>query len=229
LGSLGGGNHFIELASDESGKIWLLVHSGSRYLGGLLSERYREKALRLDSEEAECFMSDQRIVIDFAAASRREMARRVIECVSEATGIEAAPEMPYIDLAHNYIELKHLEGELHAIHRKGACSAAEGDYGVIPGSMGSSTYITVGRGSEASYCSSSHGAGRALSRGEAFRRLSTPNLMRSMDGIVWSESARLKDEAPDAYKCIDAVMSAQSDLVRVRRRLTPLLSVKGDS
>ncbi len=225
LGSLGGGNHFIELASDGEGRIWLLIHSGSRYLGGLLRERFKGKALLLGSDEAAEFFEVQRAVMEFARLSREEMARRVLLCLKNCNSDSDFVVLEEIDLAHNFVE--NSTDSSVAVHRKGACAAAEHQRGIVPGSMGSYSYVVEGRGNPASYSSSSHGAGRRFSRGDAFRKLSSRQLFEDMQGIVWDQSEKLKDESPRAYKNIEGVMRAQSDLVRICHRLEPILSVKG--
>lgn len=227
LGSLGGGNHFIELARDEGQCVWLLIHSGSRFLGGILKEYYSGKSLSLVSDQSLEFLSMQQVVIDYARASRLEMATRVINCISEVFS-ESCSSLEDIDLVHNAVSLEtHGNTEL-AIHRKGACTALSGALGIMPGSMGSNSYVVEGKGSPWSYNSTSHGAGRCMSRGDAFRSLSTRKLFSDMKGIVWADSERLKDEAPRAYKDIHSVIRAQRDLVRIVHRLTPFLVVKGD-
>jgi tRNA-splicing ligase RtcB (3'-phosphate/5'-hydroxy nucleic acid ligase) len=226
FGSLGGGNHFIELATDEEQHFWLLVHSGSRYLGGILKEYYQSKDLHIGENDAEEFFQAQQIVMRFAHLSRKEIVSAVLRCMMEVFQCEfnCAEE---IDLTHNFVALEEHNGAVVAIHRKGACIASKGQAGIIPGSMGTGSYIVEGRGSLSSYSSSSHGAGRAKSRGEAFRTIPYRKVLADMEGIVWAQSKKLTDEAPDAYKDINVVMSAQRDLVRVRHRLKPLLAVKG--
>jgi len=226
LGSLGGGNHFIELAEDSANQIWLLVHTGSRYLGGLLNNYFRGRDIPLGTDEAESFLRSQDSVLEFARQSRREIADRVVQCMETIGFGECIESQEEVDLAHNFIELDITDSPI-AIHRKGACSAREGEHGVIPGSMGVGSYLVEGRGSSASYRSSSHGAGRILSRGEAFRQLSSRDLFRDMKEVVWAESEKLKDEAPRAYKDLDQVMRGQRDLLKIRTALRPLLSIKG--
>lgn len=226
LGSLGGGNHFIELASADNGAVWLLVHSGSRYLGGLLMQHYRGQNIPVDA--ASEYVSTQAAVLEFARASRQEMAGRVVNCLRELDNLQDCKVCEQIDLPHNFIELRTSSSGISAIHRKGACAAMEGQPGVIPGSMGTGSYIVEGRGSAASYSSSSHGAGRTMPRSQAFRTLSFKEIVKDMQGIVWAESERLKDEAPKAYKNIESVIRAERDLIKIRCRLRPILSVKGE-
>lgn len=227
LGTLGGGNHFIELAADETGAIWILIHSGSRYLGGLLKNYYLGRILPLDSADVEQFFKYQHAILEFARVSRFEMANRVFDCLGQIGVDQGGTAVCEFDLPHNFVEFKTGSGHPVVIHRKGACSAEQGQLGIIPGSMGTGSCIVEGRGFAASYSSSSHGSGRRFSRKEAFRTLSTRDFLNDMKEIVWSGSEKLKDEAPKAYKDLDAVMRSQRDLVRVQHRLTPLLSIKG--
>ncbi len=205
-----------------------MIHSGSRFLGGLLKNHYAGKSPLLKSMEAAEFLRDQRITVEFARLSRIEMAQRVISCISDVCA-QSCHLIEQIDRPHNIVTIEQHGGSELAVHRKGACTALANARGIIPGSMGTGSYIVEGKGSPWSYNSSSHGAGRCMSRGEAFRRLSSRELFSDMAGIVWGSSERLKDEAPRAYKDIDVVMRAQRDLVRVVCKLQPLLVVKGEN
>ena len=224
LGTLGGGNHFVELAADDEGAIWLLIHSGSRYLGGLIRTHYNGRALPLGSQDADRFLALHHSALLFAALSRRAMAEEALAALHDLHPATDWRLVDEIDLPHNFVELR----DDLAVHRKGACKADPGLRGIIPGSMGTYSYLVEGRGAPASYWSSSHGAGRRLSRGDAFRSISPARLRREMQRMVWSGSDRLRDESPSAYKDIDAVMRAQRELVAVTHRLRPLLSLKGD-
>jgi len=227
LGSLGSGNHFIEISADETGTVWIVIHSGSKYLGGLLNAYYHQRVMPIDHPDVEQFFKHQHAILEFARISRLEMGNRVLECLLE-TGInDNRNVIREIDLTHNFVEIKSPSNQQLAIHRKGACSAEKGQAGIIPGSMGTGTCIVEGRGSPVSYSSSSHGSGRKFSREDAFHALSTKEFLNDMKGIVWSGSQKLKDEAPRAYKNLDSVMKAQRDLVQVCHRLKPILSVKG--
>jgi tRNA-splicing ligase RtcB len=225
--TLGGGNHFIEVDYDEDGRLWIVVHSGSRFLGGMLKENYLNRRLSLSSYEAAEFFRVQNSVLEFAALSRRAMAQLVLAAVAELLAIKCPTIAEEIDLPHNYIALEEHQGQMLAVHRKGACQAAFGRTGIIPGSMASGSYIVDGRGGALSYGSCSHGAGRSYSRSRAIRELSTAELFTQMREVIWAESDRLKDESPGAYKDLESVIRAQRDLVKVRQRLRPLVVVKG--
>lgn len=228
LGSLGSGNHFVELCADATGTVWVVVHSGSRYLGGLLSVFYSERVIPIDHQDVESFFIHQHALLEFARLSRLEMAQRVLDSLVETGITDNRTSNHEIDLTHNFVERKTDANALLLIHRKGACAAEQGQPGIVPGSMGTGTCIVEGRGSAASYASSSHGSGRRLSRKDAMNALLTKEFLNDMKGIIWSGSPKLKDEAPRAYKNLDRVMQAQRDLVRVEHRLTPILSVKGE-
>lgn len=227
FGTLGGGNHFIELGQDENDDLWLMVHTGSRFLGGLLARHYGKKTLEIGSDEAHAFMRDHEVVLDYAAESRRAIASAVLALFPSVLHQQPRFEES-IDLVHNFVKFESQEGRSIAVHRKGACRAREGELGIIPGSMGTSSFIVRGRGVAESYASSSHGAGRVLARGQAFRTLRPSDLQRDMKGIIWSGSDKLRDESPRAYKDIRHVMKAQSELVGQVHTLRPLLSVKGE-
>ena len=226
LGTLGGGNHFIELARDEHDQHWLLVHTGSRYLGGLLQRVYHKRNLPLHSAESEKFFQAQEKVLTFARMSRRHIADKIVE-VFEQNLKEPIDVTERIDVPHNFVTFDSQCGVPVAVHRKGACHAPSGTFAIVPGSMGTGSFLVQGRGNIDSYSSISHGAGRVLSRGEAFRTLSTKDLFRDMASIVWAEDDSLKDEAPRAYKNLTDVIRAQRDLLKVHRRLQPVLVVKG--
>jgi tRNA-splicing ligase RtcB len=246
--SLGGGNHFLELQQDQDGRAWAMLHSGSRYLGVTVRDYYVEPGqaendvdrrlyakvpyLRAGTQLAKDYLADLQLVLDFARESRKEMMIRVLEVLAEtfpeieSIASQRLMEMAY-DIAHNYIgEEEHL-GERLFVHRKGAICLAEGQIGLVPGSMGTCSYIVEGRGNRFGFRSCSHGAGRAMSRGDAFRTISDREFANSMEGVVHEHDVRIKDEAPAAYKDIRRVMRAQKDLVRVRYTLQPILSVKG--
>jgi tRNA-splicing ligase RtcB len=226
FGSLGGGNHFIELAVDDDDGVWLMVHSGSRYLGGILRAFYEGRNLALGTPEATEFLRIQESVLHFARLSRKMIAQRTLSVLSELLGEVVL--LDEIDLCHNMVLIEDYDNTPVAIHRKGACKAGSGEPGIIPGSMGTGSFIVEGRGNPHSYSSSSHGAGRVMSRSEAFRDISFRRMLTDMEGVIWSRSDKLKDEAPEAYKDINEVIAAQRDLVRVRCRLRPLLVVKGE-
>jgi tRNA-splicing ligase RtcB len=248
MGSLGGGNHFIEIQRDSEGCIWAMVHTGSRGLGTALRDFYTAKASALpgvnpslfrrcaylpaESDLGRAYMDDLQFAVHFAAANRREIMTRLLEALrglaSEAVPatVEDAPE-ELIDVFHNGIwKERHFEMELF-VHRKGATPAHAGRMTIIPGSMGNSSFIVEGKGNPFSFCSVSHGAGRMLSRSSARRTITREQLEESMAGVAARLDDRHIEEAPAAYKDIHRVMRCQRDLVKVRVELSPILSVKG--
>ncbi len=246
LGTLGGGNHFIELQSGDDGYLWIMVHSGSRNFGYTIAREFDRIAradakkrglvlpdsqlspLYIGSPEAEAYLSAMEFALHFAAASRDHMAQRVISIMKRYR-----PQMRCTDevsIHHNYAALETHYGKEVVLHRKGATSARSGERGIIPGSQGTPSYIVEGLGSPESFSSCSHGAGRVMGRKEAQRKLNLKYEQEKLtkSGIVHSLwSVRDLDEAPGAYKDIDRVMAAQRDLVRPLVRLTPLAVVKG--
>lgn len=228
LGTLGRGNHFLELQADEDEQLWLMVHSGSRALGPAIHAHHRRgHGLEATSEGRE-YLHDARVAVAYAEVNRRWILEQSLEVFSSVLGVSA--DWGSLILAtHNFVRLElHFENQWW-VHRKGASSAVDGEPGVIPGSMGSESFHVSGRGCTQALCSSSHGAGRALPRGVAFRKINTRRLVREMEGVWFDEelAERLRDEAPSAYKPIGQVMRAQQELVRIVRRLRPLLSYKG--
>lgn len=228
LGSLGGGNHFIELACDQQEQLYLLIHSGSRFLGGLLQEKYLSRNLSIEEEEGQLYLREQKLVVEFARLSRLEMQRRILSCLNRLALENEVHSIDLLDLGHNFIEQTEICSQPLLIHRKGACAAGDGQLSIIPGNMSVGSYLVRGEGNPASYNSSSHGAGRIFSRAEARGAISFKELRQEMKSVVWAESEKLKDEAPGAYKNLEQVIKAQRDLIRVKNRLWPLLSVKGE-
>lgn len=237
LGTLGRGNHFLELEVDESGFLWLMVHTGSRALGQAIRDAHLRNAERsatglgrldADSEAGGQYLSDLAWAAEYARWNRRailDAAGGVVCNVLHGVPLPAT----LLECDHNHVRRELHFGEALWVHRKGAVSAGGGEPGIIPGSMGSPSFHTEGRGCVESRCSSSHGAGRACSRGDAFRSISKGDLLRQMRG-VWFDldlADRLRDEAPSAYKDIGRVMRAQRDLTRIVRKLRPILSYKG--
>jgi len=235
--TLGSGNHFIELQSDEDGRLWLMVHSGSRGMGPAIRDHHLAqgedvgaglRALDAASDQGSGYLADATWARRFADASRRAMAVEVGTVIETTLGARLCWET-IITTDHNHVSLEcHGERELW-IHRKGAMPAGVGQAGVLPGSMGSSSFHVEGRGHEAALCSSAHGAGRALSRTAARTKVTEREFRRQMEG-VWYDfrlSEKLRDEAPAAYKDIKAVLRAQRDLVKVTRVLRPELNYKG--
>ncbi|MEZ6037687.1 MAG: RtcB family protein [Planctomycetota bacterium] len=233
FGTVGRGNHFVELQVDEEGALWLAVHSGSRALGPALRAVFvGEDPPRLvplaDDGDGHHYRMAHDVAVAFAQANRRALAEAAVSAFVEVLGARA-DWTTWCDVVHNFVRREEHFGEELWVHRKGACSAREGEPGVIPGSMGTATLHVTGRGEATSMCSSSHGAGRCLPRGAARRAIGVRRFQRDVDGVWFDRrlTARLLDEAPSAYKDIDKVMRAQRDLVRITRRLRPVLVHKG--
>ncbi len=245
LGSLGGGNHFIEIQQGE--RLWLMVHSGSRNLGHQVASHYQRLAaawnsghgrlvpaawqldyLPLMSREGATYLEEMRYCVAFAAANRRAMLQVVCRLLAE---LEPAVDFAEpLDIAHNYAAREEHFGETLVVHRKGAIRLEKGQMGIIPGSQGSASFIVAGLGNRQSYLSCSHGAGRKLGRKQAQRQLDMAAEINHLEkkGILHSlRHRRDLDEATGAYKDIDTVIAAQADLVRVVSRLLPLAVVKG--
>jgi tRNA-splicing ligase RtcB len=237
VGTLGRGNHFIEFQLDDDGALWLMVHSGSRAMGQAIQAHHLRHAartatglgsLRADTVEGEAYLNDVRWAQDYAAKNRSAMVDAVVEVMCEEFGV-SAHRSSFITCHHNFVAREEIAGRPLWVHRKGVISARSGEPGLVPGSMGTASYHVEGRGCEASLCSSSHGAGRTMSRGLARRRISVRSLEKQMKNVWFDHrlARRLVDEAPSAYKDITAVMRAQSGLTRILRKLTPVLSFKG--
>lgn len=243
IGTLGGGNHFIEFQKDEEENIWAMVHSGSRNFGFKTAKIYHDLAKRLcerwniplpDPDLAYLPMSDiagqeyhkaMSFCLEFAQANRALMMRRIMEILNVATG---AVPLSEVNIHHNYAALENHYGVDVWVHRKGAIRARKGEFGIIPGSMGSSSYIVSGLGNPMSFCSSSHGAGRRMGRKEAQRSLKLDEEVAKMEGIVHGLRGKKNlDEAPGAYKDIDEVMENQKDLTNILVCLHPIGSIKG--
>lgn len=245
IGTLGGGNHFIEIQKGDDGYIWIMIHSGSRNLGLQVAEYYNKLALRLnkkwysnninkdlaflpiDSEEGRNYLEEMNYCIDYALANRKLMIDRIKDCFMKETFCIFEP---MINIAHNYCRLENHFGENVYIHRKGATSARKGEIGIIPGSQGTSSYIVEGLGNKESFESCSHGAGRKMSRTKAQNELNLEEEKDKLNNQRIIHSIRdIKDldEASGAYKDIDEVMKNQKDLVKIKVKLTPLAVVKG--
>lgn len=246
LGSLGGGNHFIEIQKGDDGYIWIMIHSGSRNLGKQVADHYNKIAMELnkkwwsvvpkewelaflpvDSPEGQNYITEMTYCVDFALANRKAMMEAIKESISAyvKTTFESM-----INIAHNYARLESHFGKNVWVHRKGATSAQEGETGIIPGSQGSSSYIVKGKGNIESFKSCSHGAGRTMGRKEAQRNLDLQSEINRLDNLGVIHNIRGitdLDEAAGAYKDIDRVMSNQSDLISVEVKLTPLAVIKG--
>ena len=234
LGTLGRGNHFLELQADDDGNLWLMIHSGSRAVGQAVHRHFVEDAdgklvgLDAESEHGRAYLSDMVIALEYAEANRDAILRAATSVIEEATGFLPVPTT-LIRCQHNHVRQEAFGSQRLLVHRKGAISAAIDEPGIIPGSMGAPSYLVRGRGCEAALRSSSHGAGRRFSRTEARRRISERDLHRQLAGVWFDHrlSRRLRDEAPSAYKDITKVMRAQRTLTRIERVLHPVLSYKG--
>jgi tRNA-splicing ligase RtcB len=244
MGSLGGGNHFIELCLDEANRAWVMLHSGSRGIGNAIGSYFIELA-RKDAERNSIHVPDVNLAYfpegarhfddyveavgwaqDYARANRSEMMDLVLEALRrhlpafEVTGAA-------VNCHHNYVEReRHFGAELW-LTRKGAIRAREGELGIIPGSMGARSYIVRGKGNPQSFHSCAHGAGRRMSRNAAKKRFSIEDLEAQTEGVVCRKDSGVLDEIPAAYKDIDEVMANQSDLVEVVHTLKQVLCVKG--
>lgn len=253
-GTLGGGNHFFEVCVDEEGSVWLVLHSGSRGVGNILANKFIDRAkgnmkryfIDLEDQDLaylvqgdEDFTEYIRHMLwaqDYAFLNRRTMLDAATEgflAYLDQNGVEGVAITQVINCHHNFTQRENIKLGAKTqnawITRKGAIKAGPNDYGIVPGSMGTSTYIVQGRGNPASYSSCSHGAGRRFSRTKARRELNPDAFEAAMRGKVWNQdkAGKLLDEAPDAYKNIDAVMKAQDDLVDVKHVLTQVFNYKG--
>ena len=247
VGTLGGGNHFIELQKDEEGTLWIMIHSGSRNLGARVGEHYNKIArdlnekwhsvvkpeLRLSflprgTKEFEMYWNEMRFCIDFAFCNRRLMMQRIEEVIADALpGIEFEP---MINIAHNYAAFEHHYGEDVIVHRKGATLAREGIVGIIPGSQGTASYIVEGLGNPESFCSCSRGAGRVMSRTAAIKTLDMAAEVAQLEAKGIVHAIRCQDdmqEASGAYKDIETVIKNELDLVKIKTRLLPIAVIKG--
>lgn len=247
VGTLGGGNHFIELQKDEKEFMWIMIHSGSRNLGKQVGEYYNDKAAALNrrwfssvspelnlpflpvkTEEFRKYWAEMEYCVAFALCNRRLMMERIEEAVLEV--IPDAEFEPMINIAHNYAAWEEHFGEMCIVHRKGATLATHGTVGIIPGSQGTCSYITEGLGNPESFNSCSHGAGRKMSRSQARAELSLEEEVGRLEKLGIVHAVRYQkdlDEATGAYKNIDEVMEAQSDLVKIRTKLIPIAVIKG--
>lgn len=244
LGTLGGGNHFVEFCADEAGGAWVLLHSGSRNIGNRVAQCHIEEAKGLmrrlatelpDPDLAyyvagtpayDAYLRDLLWAQDYAAANRRLMLAQVLDAVRAAAGRPLTPGLA-VNCHHNFAAPERHFGEDVLVTRKGAVRAGKGELGIIPGSMGARSYIVRGLGSAESFESCSHGAGRRMSRNEARRRFTASDLAEQTAGVECRKDAGVVDEIPAAYKPIDRVMADQSDLVEPVAALKQLLCVKG--
>ncbi len=246
LGTLGSGNHFVEVCLDEGGSVWVMLHSGSRGIGNRIGTYFIERAkaemrrwfvnlpdadLAFLPQGSDLF-DDYRHAVEwaqrYAALNRRYMMDAAIDALRAAVPkpFDAAAETA-VNCHHNYVSWEHHFGENVIVTRKGAVRAREGELGIIPGSMGARSFIVRGKGNAESFCSCSHGAGRVMSRGEAKRRFTVADHVKATEGVECRKDAGVIDETPGAYKDIDAVMAAQTDLVDIVHTLRQVLCVKG--
>jgi len=244
LGTLGGGNHFIELCLDEADQVWVMLHSGSRGIGNVIGRYFiaaaqkdiRRHAVTLPDKdlawlsEGSDLFDDYVEALEWAQDYAMDNRRMLLDLVLASL----APGLPPFEVSaeainchHNYVARETHFGQNLFITRKGAIRAGAGELGIVPGSMGAKSFIVRGLGNSASYCSCSHGAGRRMSRGEAKRRFSRHDLAAQTEGVECRKDGGVLDEIPGAYKDIDEVMSNQSDLVEVVHTLKQVLCVKG--
>lgn len=246
LGTLGSGNHFIEICIDENEDVWVMLHSGSRGIGNMIGSHYIAKAKRNmeqffitlpdddlaylpeETEDFDDYMAAVGWAQNYALENRRIMLAEVLEALRLTIPIKFTITQEAINCHHNYVEKENHFGRNMWVTRKGAIRAREGDLGIIPGSMGQRSYIVRGKGNLESYCSCSHGAGRVMSRAEAKRRFSLTDLIEQTKGVECRKDEGVIDEIPASYKDIDQVMANQTDLVEVVHQLKQVLCVKGN-
>jgi len=244
LGTLGGGNHFIEVCVDESGRVWAMLHSGSRGIGNRIGQHYialaRETLLREDvrlpdrdlawlaegTRDHDEYLAAVGWAQDYARANREQMMALLLEAMRATLPAFELTDAA-VDCHHNYVAREHHYQAEVLVTRKGAIRAGTGELGIIPGSMGARSYIVRGKGNPESFCSCAHGAGRRMSRTEARRRYDTRDLAEQTRGVECRKDAGVVDELPAAYKDIDTVMANQSDLVEVVHTLRQVVCVKG--
>jgi tRNA-splicing ligase RtcB len=245
LGTLGGGNHFVEVCLDENGAVWVLLHSGSRGVGNAIGSYFIELA-KEDMRTWMVNLPDRDLAYlpegtahfdeyveavewaqDFAKTNREVMMRAVIGALRSVISEPFDAHVEVVDCHHNYVARERHFGEDVLVTRKGAVSAREGELGIIPGSMGARSFIVRGRGNEESFSSCSHGAGRRMSRTEARKRFTLAEHRSATADVECRKDEKVIDETPAAYKDIDAVMAAQRDLVEVVHTLKQVVCVKG--
>jgi tRNA-splicing ligase RtcB len=246
LGSLGSGNHFIEVCLDENQDVWVMLHSGSRGIGNQIGRYYIEKAKRRmeqyfitlpdgdlayfpeDTDDFKEYVTAVQWAQDYALENRRQMMTVVLKAMQHLIPVPFTITQEAINCHHNYVAKENHFGRNVWVTRKGAIRAREGDLGIIPGSMGTRSYIVRGKGNLDSYCSCSHGAGRAMSRAEAKRRFTVNDLIEQTEGVECRKDEGVLDELPGGYKDIDEVMANQADLVEILHTLKQVMCVKGN-
>ena len=245
LGTLGTGNHFIEICLDEEQRVWFMLHSGSRGVGNAIGTYFIELAkkemqrwmINLPDKdlaylpEGSAHYADYVFAVDwaqrFARMNREIMMRHVVEAVRKAIPKPFEAQAEAVNCHHNYVQMEHHFGKNVHVTRKGAVSARKGELGIIPGSMGAKSFIVRGLGNEDSFCSCSHGAGRVMSRTAAKKLISLDDHIKATAHVECRKDADVVDESPAAYKSIDAVMEAQKDLVEIVHTLRQVVCVKG--
>jgi tRNA-splicing ligase RtcB len=247
LGSLGGGNHFVEVCLDEEDRVWVMLHSGSRGVGNRIGQLFIREAkedmarshqqthledgdLSFLTENTKLFDDYIEAMLwaqDFAYTSRELMLARVLQAMRDVLPVSFQTDKSAVNCHHNYACKEHHFGEDVWVTRKGAVNAERGKLGIIPGSMGTGSYIVEGLGNTNSFNSCSHGAGRRMSRTRAKREISMDQHAQAMQGIVGRTDKDVIDESPAAYKSIETVMQAQTDLVKPKHKLRQIINVKG--
>ncbi len=253
LGTLGGGNHFIEIQAGDDDRVWLMIHSGSRHLGNIIARFYNDIAFQLnqkwhtetpgkdlaflptDTTEGQSYIKDMNFALSYAKENRKRIMIRFKNAFKEVFQVTKFSDE--VNIHHNYAALEHHFGNNVWVHRKGATSAKLGETGIIPGSMGTPSYIVEGLGNPDSFMSCSHGAGRVMGRMQATRELSPEACDQAMQGIVydrWNMVRRGKvkgmhdlGEAPQAYKNIEEVIASELDLIKPLHKLRPIGVIKG--
>jgi tRNA-splicing ligase RtcB len=245
LGTLGTGNHFIEICLDEADAVWVMLHSGSRGVGNRIGTHFIELAKK-DMERWFIHLPDKDLAYipegsehfknyleavgwaqDFALANRVIMMNNVLSAMRDVLPVPFSAELEAVNCHHNYISREHHYDKNVLVTRKGAVSAKLGEMGIIPGSMGAKSFIVRGLGNEESFCSCSHGAGRVMSRTQAKKLVSLAEHIQATEGVECRKDEEVIDETPSAYKPIEAVMAAQADLVEIVHTLKQVVCVKG--
>ena len=246
LGTLGGGNHFVEVCLDEEDRVWFMLHSGSRGVGNKIARIFITKA-RDDMEQAHGHVPDRDLSYseegtehfddyveavlwaqEFARINRQVMMENMVDAVRRLDGVKPfQADAMVVNCHHNYVEKEHHLGADVWVTRKGAVRAGAGDLGIIPGSMGAKSFIVRGKGNPDSFESCSHGAGRTMSRTAAKKRYTVEDQIAATEGVECRKDAGVIDEIPMAYKDIDKVMEAQRSLVDVLHQLRQVVCVKG--
>jgi len=250
LGTLGGGNHFVELCVDEDGKLWLMLHSGSRGLGNLIGTHFMARArvycdqidaqrprdlnwLPTDHPDGRQYLAGVAWSQAYARENRHHMMQALLALIEDNGKLSRAflgrGDLPIftVENHHNFVQQEDHFGETVWVHRKGAVSAQVGEWGILPGSMATGSYIVRGKGNSDSLCSCAHGSGRKMSRTKARKSIDPRAVERAMKGIVGEPIKKVLDEAPQAYKDLEEVMRHQDNLIEQVHRLRPLLNVKG--